>query len=55
MWSDGGRPVRAYRPSLYGMPDQDNEDAEIIRLANLELYAKRARAGQPVFGESDDR
>ena len=55
MWSDGGRPVRAYRPSLFGMPEQDNEDAEIIRLANLELYAKRARAGQPVFGEADDR
>jgi len=37
------------------MPEQDNEDAELIRLANLELYAKRARAGQPVFEESDDR
>lgn len=55
MSPDGGRPVRAYRPSLFGMPEQENEEAETVRLANLKLYARRVSNGQPVFEEKEDR
>jgi hypothetical protein len=46
-----GRPIKAYRPSHYGGPDNENEEAEIVRLANLELYTRRASQGLPIFDE----
>jgi hypothetical protein len=49
----GGRSIRGYRPSLFGLPEDPSEEAEIIRLANLELYARRARAGLPIFEDLD--
>jgi len=45
----GGRLIRGSRPSRYGSVDGENDEAELVRLANIELYAKRARAGQPIF------
>ncbi len=55
MSPDGGRTVRAYRPSRFGTIEQNNEDAEMIRLANLKLYANRVNAGRPIFDEREER
>jgi hypothetical protein len=46
---DAGRRVRGYRPSRYGPQEQASEEAEVVRLSNLEVYAKRASAGLPIF------
>jgi hypothetical protein len=51
MSTDGERPIRAFRPSRYGLPDDQTEEAEMIRLANVEVYTKRASAGLPIFEE----
>ena len=45
----GGRPVRGCRPSYRGSNDEPCEEAELVRLANIEQYAKRASAGLPIF------
>ena len=50
---EGGRPIRGDRPSRYGLPDEDCEEAEIIRLSNLEVYASRASAGLPIFEDPE--
>jgi hypothetical protein len=54
MSQEGGRPVRAYRPSQYGLFEEPCEEAELIRLANIEEYAKRASAGLPIFEETPE-
>lgn len=54
MSPEGGRVVRAYRPSQLAVVEQDNEEAEVIRLANLEIYAKRVLAGQPLFEDGEE-
>jgi len=54
MSPDGGRRIRGYRPSRYGQPDEDNDRAQAVRLANLEVYAERASAGQPIFEDLGD-
>ena len=51
MSADGGSSVRGYRPSRFGLPDEQNLEAEEVRSANLELYSKRASAGLPIFEE----
>jgi hypothetical protein len=43
--------VRAGRPSRYGGKDLVSEEAETVRLSNLETYAKRASQGLPIFDE----
>jgi hypothetical protein len=44
--------VRAGRPSRYGGRDLlVSEEAETVRLANLEVYAERAAQGLPIFDE----
>ncbi len=48
---EGGQPVRGYRPSFFGIPEEECEEAEIVRLSNLEVYAERASAGLPIFEE----
>jgi len=53
MSREGGRPVRGYRPSRYGLPQEESEEAEAIRLSNLETYAQRASLGLPIFGDVD--
>jgi hypothetical protein len=45
-----GRPVRGYRPGRYGLDEAEAED-QLVRLANLELYSRRAQAGLPIFEE----
>lgn len=45
-----GRPVRGYRPGRYGSDEAEDED-DRIRLANIELYSRRAQAGLPIFEE----
>jgi hypothetical protein len=49
---EGGRSVRGCRPSRYGLVEEPCEEAELIRLANIEQYAKRASAGLPIFEEA---
>lgn len=50
---EGGRPVRGYRPSRFGLFDEECEEAEVIRLSNLEVYARRASAGLPIFEDME--
>ena len=36
------------------MSDDECDEAEVVRLANVEAYARRVRAGLPVFEDSGD-
>ncbi len=51
MIADGGRSVRAYRPSRLNLNGENERDMEAVRRkeANLEFYAKRVENGQPLF------
>ncbi len=53
MPTEGGRPIRGYRPSRFGLADQESEEAEVVRLSNLEVYARRASAGLPIFEDPE--
>ena len=44
--------LRAYRPGRMAGAGGGEEEGEAIRLANLELYIRRARAGLPIFEEA---
>ena len=52
MSSEGGRPVRGFRPSRLAAAEEPCEEAELVRLANIEVYTKRASAGLPIFDEA---
>jgi hypothetical protein len=52
MPTDGVRRVRASRPSRYGPPEPESDEAEVVRLSNLEVYTQRASAGLPIFEEA---
>ena len=54
MSRDGGRPIRGGRPGRYGATEDDCDEAEVVRLANVELYARRVSAGLPIFEEPVD-
>lgn len=41
--------MRAFRPSQFGRNDEVDEEAEQVKLENVQLYAQRARAGLPLF------
>jgi hypothetical protein len=45
--------VRGYRPSRFAPFDDDLAQREMLRLANLERYIVRARAGMPIFDENE--
>ncbi len=47
-------PIRGCRPGRYGLPEEDSEEAHIIRMANVEIYAKRAKAKLPIFRDVRD-
>ena len=49
------RYLRGYRPSQFSVPDEDEveQGAQIVRLANVEFYAKRAQKGLPLFRDTD--
>ncbi len=51
MLRDGGWPIRGGRPGRYGSPEDECDEAEVVRLANVELYARRVSAGLPIFEE----
>lgn len=51
--SETMRVVRGYRPSCTVRPETDERAHEPARLANLERYMMRARAGMPIF-DSDE-
>jgi hypothetical protein len=54
MSRDGGRPIRGCRPGKYSIPEEECDEAEVVRLANVEAYARRVRAGLPIFEEPAD-
>ena len=54
MLRDGGRPIRGGRPGRYGASEDECDEAEVVRLANVELYARRVSAGLPIFEEPAD-
>lgn len=43
--------VRGYRPSRCMPCEEGGDERERVRLANLERYMMRARAGLPIFEE----
>jgi len=47
--------LRGYRPSRYAVPDEEEQErgAQMVRLSNVEFYAKRARKGLPLFRDTD--
>ena len=47
-------PIRGCRPGRYGLPEEDSEETQIIRMANVEIYAKRAEARLPIFRDVRD-
>ncbi len=51
MSQDGGWPIRGGRPGRYGSSDDECDEAEVVRLANVELYARRVSVGLPIFEE----
>lgn len=46
--------LRGYRPGRYGLPEEASEEAQITRMANIEIYARRVRAGLPIFRKTRD-
>ena len=42
-------PIRGYRPGRYGLPEEEDDQAQVTRMANVEIYAKRVKAGLPIF------
>jgi len=46
--------LRGYRPGRYGLPEDASAEAQITRLANVEIYARRVRAGLPIFRKTRD-
>ena len=54
MSRDGGRYIRGGRPGRYGASEDECDEAEVVRLANVELYARRVSAGLPIFEEPAD-
>lgn len=51
--SDAVPAMRGYRPSRLAPFEDDLAQRESIRLANLERYIVRARAGMPIFDEPE--
>lgn len=41
--------MRAFRPSQFGRHEDVDEEAEQVKLVNLQHYAQRAQAGLPLF------
>ena len=46
--------LRGYRPGRYGLSEDASDEAQITRLANVEIYARRVRAGLPIFRKTKD-
>ena len=46
---DGGRNVRAFRPSYFSPTDEYDEDTERAKALNMRVYAARVEAGLPLF------
>ncbi|MDY7009712.1 MAG: hypothetical protein SVV80_03035 [Planctomycetota bacterium] len=47
-------PIRGFRPGRYGLPEEETEEDQILRMANVEIYAERVRAGLPIFRDAGD-
>ncbi len=45
-------PIRGCRPGRCGVPEEGVEEAQSVRMANVEIYAKRAKAGLPIFRDA---
>jgi hypothetical protein len=47
--------MRAFRPSRFGMLEEQglvDPAEEVVRIAQIEVYARRAEAHQPLFQEN---
>ena len=49
----GGRTFRAFRPSLFGRPDDQEDYTDQAKQALIRSYAERARVGLPLFESSE--
>lgn len=47
-------PIRGFRPGRCGLPEEDSEEDQMLRMANVEIYAERASAGLPIFMDAID-
>ncbi len=45
--------IRSFRPGRFGLSSEEAPETIRIRAANVEAYAKRVRAGLPIFAEDD--
>jgi len=52
---NGGRCVRAFRPSRFSANDECDQEAGKAKAMNLELYAARVEAGLPLFDGDEVR
>ena len=41
--------MRAFRPSRFAPVEENEEDRHPVKEANMEVYARRAEAGMPLF------
>lgn len=41
--------MRAFRPSQFGRHEDVDDEAEQVKLVNLQQYAQRAQEGLPLF------
>jgi len=46
---NGGRNLRAFRPSHFSPSDECDEVTERAKAQNMQLYAARVEAGLPLF------
>ena len=46
--------MRAFRPSHFAREEDYNEDADRAKQDNIIMYARRAQAGLPLFGDTSD-
>lgn len=49
--SESGPVFRGYRPSRFAGSPSDDGYSEMLRIANLERYIRRAQAGLPIFDD----
>jgi hypothetical protein len=51
--SDLGPVFRGFRPSRVSPYSREDNFGEVLRLANLERYIRRAQAGLPIFDDTN--
>ena len=52
---NGGRCIRAFRPSYFAAAEDYDEDTLRAKEVNVELYAERVQAGLPLFDSASSQ